>query len=194
MPRMSAILYPVAVNAERALAAPLGRAAREREAETLARGQVRFVTEAAGPAFQTYEAALKAFPGRIDDGRRAVQPEDRFCALREVAALIPRRGRAKSKSATPIYRDGRRWSEGPAPIETVWRLSVSYWRIIAAEELAALEQARRARRRANADLDPAALRALAMQPLLPVRPQQPLDVGLFEQRLPEAPHIIIPDE
>ena len=28
----------------------------------------------------------------------------------------------------------------------------------------------------------------------PVKPQQPLDVGLFEYRLPEAPEIVIPDE
>lgn len=38
------------------------------------------------------------------------------------------------------------------------------------------------------------MKALADQPLLPVRPQQPLDVGLFEVRPPEAPHILMPDE
>jgi hypothetical protein len=27
-----------------------------------------------------------------------------------------------------------------------------------------------------------------------VQPQQPLDIGLFEFRLPEAPDIIVPDE
>ena len=47
---------------------------------------------------------------------------------------------------------------------------------------------------AAADLDAATLRALSRQPLQPVRPQQPLDIGLFEYRLPEAPHIIVPDE
>ena len=39
-----------------------------------------------------------------------------------------------------------------------------------------------------------ALHALSRQPLQPVKPQQPLDVGLFEYRLPEAPEIVIPDE
>ena len=32
------------------------------------------------------------------------------------------------------------------------------------------------------------------QPLQPFKPQQPLDIGLFETRLPESPHIIVPDE
>jgi hypothetical protein len=31
-------------------------------------------------------------------------------------------------------------------------------------------------------------------PLKPTKPQQPLDIGLFETRLPEAPHIVVPDE
>jgi hypothetical protein len=58
-----------------------------------------------------------------------------------------------------------------------------------------LDQARELRRAADASALPAgALRALASQPLQPVRPQQPLDIGLFETRLPEAPHIIVPDE
>ena len=58
-----------------------------------------------------------------------------------------------------------------------------------------LDQARKARRAAGAEtLDAGALRALARQPLRPVRPQQPLDVGLFEFRPPDAPHIIMPDE
>jgi hypothetical protein len=43
-------------------------------------------------------------------------------------------------------------------------------------------------------LNAAELRALARQPLRPVKPQQPLDVGLFEVPAPEAPHILIPDE
>ena len=30
--------------------------------------------------------------------------------------------------------------------------------------------------------------------VLAVKPQQPLDIGLFETRLPEAPHIVVPDE
>ena len=49
---MSAILYPVAGNAEAALARPNGRAAREREARTLAGAPVRFVTEPTGLSAQ----------------------------------------------------------------------------------------------------------------------------------------------
>lgn len=192
---MSAILYPVAATAERALAAPLGRAARASEAQAVARGEVVFVSEPAGPAFDSYEAALAAWGGRIDDGKpgHTVQPADRYCTLREVVAGVPPRRAEKARRSRPTYADGRRWSPPPTPAATVWRLSVSYWRIVADEELAAMEQARKTRRRAN-DLDPATLRALARQPLQPVRPQQPLDIGLFEFRPPDAPHIVMPDE
>ena len=44
---MTAILYPVALNADQALTAPKGRAAREREAQALAGEGVVFVTEPA---------------------------------------------------------------------------------------------------------------------------------------------------
>jgi hypothetical protein len=43
-------------------------------------------------------------------------------------------------------------------------------------------------------LDAKTLQALAAQPLKPVRPQQPLDVGLFEMAPPEAPNRLIADE
>ncbi len=189
---MSAILYPVAANAERALSAPLGRAARERDAAVLAGGDVTFVTEPAGPAFETYEAALAAWRERVDVDR-AIAPEDRYCALRQTIAAESGR-RARVRNARPVYKDGRRWSAPITAPPTVWRLAVSYWRAADAAERAALEQARKVRRKQAADLDAATLRALARQPLLPVRPQQPLDIGLFEYRLPEAPHIIVPDE
>jgi hypothetical protein len=52
----------------------------------------------------------------------------------------------------------------------------------------------RVARKAGPDVDPATLRAIARQPLRPVKPQQPLDIGLFETRPPEAPHIVMPDE
>ena len=58
---MTAVLYPVAKNAEAALNAPLGRAAREREARTRAKTEVRFATEASGPAFESREAAMAAW-------------------------------------------------------------------------------------------------------------------------------------
>lgn len=191
------VLYPVAANAEAALHAPRGFAARERAARDLAGETVVFVTEAVGPAFESEAAALDAYAGRLDDerpGKRVqVAPEQRWCALRPVAAAAaPKR----AKAIEPVNRDGRRW---PAPDRGAppprWRLSVSYWRMGEAAQPVPTDAARELRRRsAGEGLDPAALRALANQPLQPVRPQQPLDIGLFETRPPEAPHIVMPDE
>src|SRR5581483_9044686 len=87
---MTAILYPVARSAAEALERPLGRAAREREAQALAAGEpLSFVSEEVGPAYPTREAALDAWAGRLDDERPEkkvqVAPEDRFCQLRERA-------------------------------------------------------------------------------------------------------------
>ena len=58
---MTAILYPVAANAELALSRPLGRAARESEARRRAGEAVVFATDTVGPAFATREAALEAY-------------------------------------------------------------------------------------------------------------------------------------
>lgn len=194
---MNAILYPVAANAEAALARPKGRAAREREARTLAGGPVRFVTEPTGPGFASREAALDAYAGRLDDGRpgRIVQiaAEDRYCSLAERVE-----GVATPGPVEPVFARGRRWPKTAAVRgATVFRLMVSYWRLADAEAEAETlaEQARAMRRRAEAAaLDATQLRALARQPLRPVKPQQPLDAGLFEMPAPEAPHILIPDE
>lgn len=191
------ILYPVAASAEAALARPQGRAAREREAVALAGAPVAFVTEATGPAFPSREAALDAFAGKLDDPRPGhgvlVQPEDRYCALAErIEGAIP-------APVEPAFTRGRRWPKPPArPARTVFRLVVSYWRVgegVTAEPAPTPDQARALRRRSQAaELSAAELRALAQQPLRPVKPQQPLDVGLFEAPAPEAPHILIPDE
>jgi hypothetical protein len=190
---MSAIRYPVAPDAQSALSAPIGRASREREARSLAGRAVAFMAEPVGACFATREAALDAYPGRVDDDRpgreAAVAPEDRYCELREE---IERAG-AKQRAMAPVeptFADGRRWpSPAGRSLATHWRLSVSYWRIEAAD------QARHVRRRREAaGLSPEELRAMASQPLRPVRPQQPLDTGLFEVPAPEAPHILIPDE
>lgn len=183
------VLHPVAANAAAALHAPLGRAAREREAATLAGAPVVFATEWTGPAFETREAALAAYAGRVDDGRRPIAPEDAWCDLRE-----PVVGRA-SAALRPAFADGRRWPAPPQPPRTAWRLSVSYWRLADAEPAVDLDQARRLRRAAQAAaLDAAALRRLASQPLQPVRPQRALDLGLFDHRLPENPAIVVADE
>jgi hypothetical protein len=188
---MSAIRYPIAPDAETALRAPIGRATREREARALAGRAVAFMAEPVGPAYPTREAALDAYPGRLDDDRSGSQvaPEDRYCQLREE---VERAGSKQPAMAPvePTFAEGRRW---PRPagsgLATRWRLSVSYWRIEAAD------QARRARRRTgSAKLSADELRAMSRQPLRPVRPQQPLDTGLFEVPAPEAPHILIPDE
>ncbi len=183
---MNAVLYPVAPNAESALSAPLGQAAREREARELAGRDVEFVSEDVGPVFDNAEAAEAAFARMLEGGA---------ARLREVVAAV--RGRIPVVAPVrPVYADGRRWPKAEAPLaRTVWRLSVSYWRVVDPERFAALEQARKARKaEAGEGLGREALRALARQPLRPVKPQQPLDTGLFEYRLPEAPHIVIPDE
>jgi hypothetical protein len=192
---MSAILYPVAANADAALAQPKGRAAREREARDLAGAPVRFVTEATGPAFPSREAALEAYAGRLDDPRRSVTivPEDRFLSVAERIE-----GGATPAPVEPAFRQGRRWPKATKTrARTVFRLVISYWRLaeVDAQAEALAEQARAVRRRTEAAaLDAVQLRALARQPLRPVKPQQPLDAGLFEMPAPEAPHILIPDE
>jgi hypothetical protein len=194
---MSAVRYPIAANATAALAAPLGRAARASDAAVLAGGAVVFASEAAGPSFASREAALDAFAGRVDDERpghtASVQPEDRFCELRELAEQAPRRP-GKSHPPSPIYRDGHRWAPPLPRPATVWRLSVSYWKLSDAASPILETPEAAARKRAALPHDPQALRDRLGQPLRPVKPQQPLDVGLFEFRPPEAPHIIMPDE
>ena len=174
------ILYPVAGSADEALQAPRGVAAREREARDVAGGPVNFAAEAVGPAFVTQEALADAFKAAV------AQP---WCAMRPVSKEAKAKGPAK-----PVNADGRRWAEPPSPETVLWRLSISYWRIESAERTPD-DHARRLRRDPDArELDARALRALARQPLRAVKPQQPLDVGLFEVRRPEAPHDLMPDE
>ena len=189
---MTAVHYPVAKNADAALNAPLGRAAREREAKARAKAEVRFVTEATGPAFESREAAMAAWRGRLDDEGVFVQPEDRFCTLREVLATT--KGR-RPMPVEPLMKDGRRWPQPKAKPKTVWRLSVSYWKVVDAAAEAAMAQARTARKSSESkELDPERLRALTRQPLQPTGPQRALDIGLFEAQRPEAPGEIMPDE
>jgi hypothetical protein len=173
------ILYPIASGPEAALSAPKGRAARERDAARLAAEPVAFVREFIGPSFRDEAEARAHWAGRLDDerlGQRvSLPPEDRFCDLKPII----------QRSRIPL-----------APSHTVWRLSVAYWRIGGAPAPeAAAAQARKARRQKEGPApDGETLEALANQPLRPIKPQQPLDIGLFEVRLPEAPHIVVPDE
>jgi hypothetical protein len=188
------VRYPIAANAEAALSAPLGRAARESEARELVGSDLGFVRELTGPAFATRGDAETAYAGRVDiAGAPLVESEDRYCNLAEVIAGA---SAAEAGQAEPVFEHGHRWPKPSRPLQTVWRLSIGYWRL-AADPVhnADLPQARAARRKAKArELEPAALRAMARQPLRPVQPQQPLDIGLFEVHPPEAPHIIMPDE
>jgi hypothetical protein len=173
------ILYPIAANAQAALAAPLGRAAREREAEAAAGEPVAFVREFTGPVFKSEDAALDAYAGKVDDdrpaSRRVTAPEDRFCELKAIV----------DRGMNPFA--GRR---------SAWRLSVGYWRTASgAADRPPMEQARKARKTTQAaEMDAQALAALAEQPLQPLHPQKALDIGLFEVRLPENPDIIVADE
>jgi hypothetical protein len=177
---MTAILYPVAANAEQAMAGRLGRAAREREAVGVAQEPVVFTTDPTGPAFATRDAAVQAYGALLDEPWRKLAEQ-----------ILPGQ---KIAHAQPTYADGRRWPAGPAtPPRTAWRLMVSYWRIATAERPIEAPQARTARR-ARRTMDPETVRAMAHQPLRPVEPQQPLDIGLFEVRPPDAPHIVMPDE
>jgi hypothetical protein len=176
---MTAILYPVADNAERALAAPVGRATRAREALAAAKAAVVFATDATGPAFATREAAEDAYRAPLAEGYARVAEQ-----------ILPGQHMAPVE---PSYADGRRWPAAPPPPRTAWRLMVSYWRVGTAQRPIAPPQARKARR-AGLPFAPETLKAMAGQPLRPVEPQQPLDIGLFETRLPEAPNTVIPDE
>ncbi len=181
---MTAVLYPIARNAEAALSRPMGRAARAGEAQTLVHAAVRFAQEMVGPAFDTREAALAAFAGRVEEeGTSGLSPEDRYCLLREVVDAAPPPPGKGALPLRPTYRDGRRWPTPRARPKTVWRLSISYWRI-APEATAEPPLAQPS----------AALRERLDQPMRPIKPQQPLDIGLFEFRPPEAPHIVMPDE
>ena len=177
---MTAILYPVAANAEQAMASPLGRAVREREARDVAGEAVVFTTDPTGPAFATREAAQTAYGALLDEPWRRLAEQ-----------ILP--GQTISY-AKPTFEGGRRWPAAPAAgPRTAWRLMVSYWRIATAERPVEAPQARTARRD-RAPMDPETLRAMARQPMRPVEPQQPLDIGLFEIRPPDAPHILMPDE
>ena len=173
------ILYPIASGVEAALSAPKGRAARERDAARVASKPVAFMREFTGPSFRDEAEARAHWAGRLDDDRPgqrvSLATEDRYCELKPII----------QRSRIPL-----------APPHTVWRLSVAYWRIGGAPAPDPdTPQARKARRQKDGPApDGDTLEALANQPLRPIKPQQPLDIGLFEVRLPENPQIVVPDE
>lgn len=184
MRAMSAICYPVAETADQALHAPMAFAERAREAVQAAGGAVEFISEAVGPAFVSEAAAEDAY-------RTAGLAPGEWRTLRPMIEGRP------TPTVKPVNAEGRRWPQpAPPPAPTVWRMSVSYWRVTRDEaEPAPTAAARRLRRDPEAQgLGTRALRALAQQPLRATEPQRPLDIGLFEVRLPEAPDRIVPDE
>ena len=197
-PRMAYVVamslqYPVAPNADLALASPLGFAVREREAAALAGAQiVEFITEWVGPAWPGPEAATQGLAARLPPG------ESGWWSILPVVGAAPGKGRTVPvPPVKPVFRDGRRWPQPDAEARpaTAWRLSIRYWRVGGAPAPVPSKSARKVRRDPEAGgLENAVLRALAEQPLRPEGPQRALDIGLFEFRPPDAPHIIMPDE
>lgn len=190
--------FPVAPNPDAAVHQPMGFAMREQEARTVCAGdEVRFVTAWVGPPMGSADEVLAVYGEQL-----AGQPEHWWSIL-PVTPSVPVAGRGKGgrprrmTQARPVFRDGRRW---PAPDpETIphaaWRLSIRYWKTGPDDHATPDRAARKLRRDPTAaELEARALKALAEQPLRPEGPQRALDIGLFEMRPPEAPHIIMPDE
>ena len=186
--------YPVAANPDAALQAPLGFALRELEARQIAAGEtVSFVTEWAGPAWPTEAAARGAYEARLA-GEHAG-----WWTILPVAAPAPgAKGRTRRHAPLkPVFRDGKRWPTlgETERMTTAWRLSIRYWRVGEAVSSVGDKAARKLRRDPTAaELEAREIHRLAEQPLRPDGPQRALDIGLFEMRPPEAPHIIMPDE
>jgi len=183
--------FPIATDAHDALArmktGTASRAVREKEAESLAGAHVAFVTQSVGPLYETKEDALAAFGGVATDP---------CCKLVPRVKAPARNGR---KPVQPAFRDGERWPRATAPIETVWQLSVSYWKIISDVRATALDvsghDARNLRKKAKKEpLSPEEVKALTEAPLISPRPQKALDFGLFDFIPPDNPGIVIADE
>ncbi|MCA6296031.1 MAG: hypothetical protein IM624_07090 [Phenylobacterium sp.] len=184
---MSALIYPVASDGEAALRAPLGQALRAREAEILAGEPVIFCSERVGPPCPTREAAQDLL-AQMSAGA-AAPPDPAVIRLVEVFD-----GARPPPPARPLAEGGRRWPAPPPPPRTVWRIQVDFWRPASRAPAILNAQARHVRKRAQSDLSGDHLSAFSRQPLRPVRPQQPLDIGLFEVRAPEDPDRLLPDE
>ena len=184
---MAILLYPLANDGESALGMPSGHAARAREAETLAGEAVVFTSERVGPPCPTREAALELL-ARLSAG--ASSPPDP--AVVRVVEVFE--GARPPPPARPLAEGERRWPAPPPPPPTVWRLQVDFWRPVSRAPAHLQAQARHVRRRGNVEISGDDLNAFSRQPLRPVRPQQPLDIGLFEVRAPEDPDRVIADE
>lgn len=184
---MPALLYPIANDGNSALSAPLGHALRAREAEVLAGEPVVFSSERVGPPCPTREAAQDLLSRLTSGPETPLDP----AAVRLVEVFD---GARPPSPARPQAEGDRRWPPAPPPPRTVWRIQVDFWRPASKAPAILSTQARHVRKRAQSDLSGDDLNAFARQPLRPVRPQQPLDIGLFEVRAPEDPDRLLPDE
>jgi hypothetical protein len=194
--------YPVAKDAHEALhllkQGKAKRAAREKEAETAAGARVAFVTQSVGPLYEDEAEALSIYAGLVEDHRPGhifLPPvEDRFCKLTCRMKEAPRR---RSKSSEPVFSDGERWPRATAPLETVWQLSVSYWKVLDGVPVrpTAAGNIKDLRKRAKkGQLTPEEMLSLMDSPLTAPRPQKALDFGLFDFIPPDNPGIVIADE
>jgi len=184
---MPALLYPVAIDGHAALRTPLGYALRAREAESLAREPVSFCSERVGAACSTREAAQELL-AQLSAGA-ATPPDPATVRLVEVFD-----GASPPRPARSLAEGDRRWPAPPPAPRTVWRIQVDFWRPASQAPAILSVQARDVRKRVQGEISGDHLSAFARQPLRPVRPQQPLDIGLFEVRAPEDPNLVLPDE
>ncbi len=199
---MSLPLYPIARDGHDALAL-LRRgealsARRESEAQAIADGRVAFVSENIGPLYERREDALDAYAGLVADDRpgHLFAPENLACVL---SCRIKSPLKAKTQRVAPVFRDGERWPKATQPIETVWQLSISYWKRLpqtAPRAGAPVKgQARTLRRTAKGgELTAEEIQGLIENPLTAARPQKALDFGLFDFIPPDNPGIVIADE
>lgn len=199
---MSLPLFPIARDGHDALALLRGgdapSARRESEAQALAGARVAFVSENIGALYERREDALDAYMGLVADDRpgHLFVPENAACNL---TCRIKSPLRAKTKRITPVFQDGQRWPKAAQPMETVWQLSISYWKRLpetASRTPAPVKGQARTLRRATrgSELTAEEIQGLIDNPLTAARPQKALDFGLFDFIPPDNPGIVIADE
>jgi hypothetical protein len=189
---MTLPLYPVASDGHAALAQLRDgggvRFARQKDAEQAAGNRVDFVTQSIGPLYDSEDEARKAYASVLDDSR--------VCTLTcRRKSPLPR----KHASIEPVLENGVRWPKASVPVDSVWQLSISYWKPVSVMRAAKGEapngQARRLRKTAKGqELTREQILALMDTPMTAARPQKALDFGLFDFIPPDNPGIVIADE
>ena len=189
---MALPLYPVASDGHAALAQLRQgdgvRLAREKDAEKAAGRTVDFVTQSIGPLYDSEDEARKTYASVLDDSRVCV-----LTCRRKSSPLT------KRATAEPVLENGVRWPKVSAPVDSVWQLSISYWKPQPATRTAKGEapngQARRLRKTTKGqELTREQILALMDTPMTAARPQKALDFGLFDFIPPDNPGIVIADE